>query len=80
MTAQQDATNRIKKYENAIYETISETGNGVEAIELAKKCAKIEINAIVTEFIEYGEQINELQNMDGVFRYWDEVNKNVDLY
>lgn len=41
MEAKQKAAELIEIFENIIYQTITDTGNGVEAANLAKQCAII---------------------------------------
>ena len=77
MTQKNKAEELVKKYENAIYEKPTYTGNGVEAMALAKECALIAVNEI-NEAIDFDWM--EIQNLDRQHKYWDEVRQEIIIY
>jgi hypothetical protein len=48
-------------------------------IDIAKQCALIAVDEIISALEEYGKTTFELQNMESEFRWWQEVKKEIEL-
>lgn len=62
---------------------VSITGNIFNNVEqlpysLCKQIAQIAVDEIETALYEYGQETNELQNMDSEFRFWAKVKKEIE--
>jgi hypothetical protein len=67
MKAKEKAVELVNKYLSGI--TLNPFSAHVQAID----CALIAVDEIEKALTEYGEDSNELQNMDSEFRWWEEV-------
>jgi hypothetical protein len=43
-----------------------------------KQCALIAVSEIENELTDYGRRMDELQNMDGEWRFWDKVKEEIE--
>jgi hypothetical protein len=47
-------------------------------VDIAKQCALIAVSEIENELTDYGRRMDELQNMDGEWRFWDKVKEEIE--
>ena len=72
-TAKEKAVELVEKYENAIYEKFTYTGDGVEAMMLAKECALINVQELIKD-----NELNENIVNGGLNKeYWEQVKKEI---
>jgi hypothetical protein len=68
MTPKQKADELFKQHENAIYEKFTYTGDGEEAVLLAKESAILTVD----EILKIGWNLPHYNNVDGI-AYWSSV-------
>ena len=68
MTPKQKADELFKEHENAIYEKFTYTGDGEEAVLLAKESAILTVD----EILKIGWNLPHYNNVDGI-AYWISV-------
>jgi hypothetical protein len=70
--------NKAEELVNTFY-SIEEPNQGcLFNKNMAKQCALIAVGEIEDALYNYGGKSMELQNMDATFRYWQNVNKEIE--
>jgi len=82
MTPKEKATELVRGFEDAIYETIYYNGDGSDAMELSKKCALFSVEEVV-KALEITTGHCELRRLDqhevnNDFEYWQKVKTEIE--
>lgn len=73
MTSKEKAEELFKSFYMILFDSDSDKGEEILVSLLAQKCAMLSLDQMENILIEYGREHDDLQNMDGEWRWLDKV-------
>ncbi|MDD4972472.1 MAG: hypothetical protein PHT07_23830 [Paludibacter sp.] len=80
LTPKAKAKELIEKFNDLASDIFDHDYDKEKYLQNRKSCALIVWNEIVDELIDYGEESDELQNMDLTLRWWSDVKIEIENY